>query len=305
VKIDLEDFERLLSVSLSSEAVKFVGNNNFLYRYAEDDERQRAIIRIVEFLLSEKRKSGPEYQEIWEKGWQENLDDFTKSGNLSDLLPKFVRKNSMTRFGGRFIVPEDPNFETNFVTVLRDTLFRANFADARSIWEFGCGTGLNLVHLASIFPEKELYGSDWAESSVQILEKLKSEFGLNLEGFRFDLFQPDLRFVERVPPDSMMFTIGAMEQLGENHKAFLDFVLLAKFKRVVHLETIYEAYDATTELGFLAKKYIEKRNWLRGYFSLLKEYEGRGALRILDHRKTFGSFFHDGYTITVWENPHV
>lgn len=52
-------------------------------------------------------------------------------------------------------------------------------------------------------------------------------------------------------------------------------------------------------------KYIVKRNWLRGYFSALRDLEKVGKIKIIQKRKTFGSFFHDGYTVTVWENLSV
>ncbi len=77
------------------------------------------------------------------------------------------------------------------------------------------------------------------------------------------------------------------------------------FKTIIHFETNYELYDKNSLFDNLVIHYIEKRNWLKGYFAALKVLEKNGKIRILDERKTFGSFFHDGYTVTVWEKLNV
>jgi hypothetical protein len=255
--------------------------------------------------MSDKKKSGPEYQNIWEKGWQENLDLFKSSGNISDLIPKFVRKSEFVRFQGSWISPEDPNFETNFVELLREVIFRKFFSNSPAIWEVGSGTGLNLVHLSRIFPEKDLVGCDWTNSSIDIISELNKHLGLNIKGHLFDLFSPNLELIRSINSDSGLLTIGTLEQSGENFHAFLDFVLASPFKTVVHLETNYELYDKSCLFDYLAVRYIEKRNWLKGYFAALRELEHDGKIKIIDERKTFGSFFHDGYTYTVWEKIDV
>jgi hypothetical protein len=301
MKISVEDFEEILEVELSTEARKFVIDYNFEYEFANPEEYNLGLKKFVNFLTEYKKESGPHYQEIWVKGWQENLDSFISSGELNDLIPKFVRKKEMIRFNGSWISPVDAEFETNFVMVLRDAIFRENFSNSTSIWEFGSGTGLNLVHLSRVFPSKKLFGCDWAKPSVQILEEINKKLNLDIQGFHFDLFQPDNQLSEKILENSGLFTIGTMEQLGQNYRPILDFILASNFKRIVHIETNYELYDENNFLDFLSMKYIVKRNWLRGYFSALHDLEKLGRIKIIQERKTFGSFFHDGYTVTVWE----
>lgn len=305
MELGIGDFEEILGSQLSAESQKFVERTNFQYKLANSEQVNAGLIKFVNFLLDYKKESGPEYHEIWERGWQENLDSYIGSGELNDLIPKFVRRKDLIRFRGGWISPEDPEFETNFVMVLRDTVFRANFLDAASIWEFGSGTGLNLVHMSKILPEKQLFGCDWAMPSVQILNELNRKLKLNIRGFQFDLFQPEYEILKDVSPNSGLFTIGTMEQIGQDYQSFLDFILASNFKRIVHIETNYEIYDDSNLLDFLAKKYIEKRNWLRGYFSTLRKLEQAGKIKIHMEKRTFGSFFHDGYTITTWENLNV
>lgn len=305
LKLGVSDFEEILGSSISAEGQKFIQETNFQFEKANGEQINAGYIKFINFLLDYKQESGPEYHSIWEQGWQENLNSYVRSGDLIDLIPKFVRKKELIRFDGGWISPESPEFETNFVMVLRDTIFRANFIDASSIWEFGSGTGLNLVHLSKILPGRELFGCDWAMPSVQILRELNQKLNLNIRGFHFDLFQPEYSILKDIKTNSGLFTIGTMEQLGQNYQPFLDFVLASNFKRIVHIETNYEIYDDSNLLDFLAKKYIEKRNWLRGYFSTLHRLEQAGKIRIHMEKRTFGSFFHDGYTITTWEKLNV
>ena len=305
MKISINDFEDILGSKLSVAAKELVLHGNFNYQFVDHEERDRGLIKFVDFLTRYKKESGPEYHGIWEKGWQENYEAYIASGELSDLLPKFVRKKELIRFNGNWIVPEDSEFETNFVMVLRDTIFRENFSKSSTIWEFGSGTGLNLVHLSKVLPDKRLYGCDWAMPSVKILQELNRNLNLNIQGFHFNLFQPDHNILSEIPENSGLFTIGTFEQLGKDYQSILDFILNSNFKRIVHVETNYELYDENNLLDILSKKYIEKRNWLQGYFSSLHNLEELGKIRIIQEKRTFGSFFHDGYTITIWENLNV
>ena len=301
MKLDVERFENIFESPLSEDAKKFISTTNFEYRVANEREINDGLIKYINFLLSDKQMSGPGYLDIWERGWQENLESYLISRELSDLVPKFIRQNQLVRLEGKWVLPQNPDFENNFVTVMRDTVFRANFEDAPSVWEFGPGTGLSLVHLSEIYPEKQLYGCDWATPSVNIIKELKTNLGLNVRGIHFDLFNPDNSVHELIAPGAGLFTICTLEQLGKNFNPFLNFILDSNFKRCVNIETNFEMYDDSNVLDFLAKRYIEKRNWLRGYSPALRELESRGVISIIDERKTIGSFFHDGYTITIWE----
>ena len=305
MNITRQNFETILGGKLSSDSINFIKAHDFKYELATKEETDKALIRIVDFLSSRQKKSGPEYLRLWETGWAENLKLYLKSGALIDLIPRFVRKNELLRFNGQFICPNDSNFETYFVTILRDTIFRKYFHNSSEIWEFGAGTGLNLVHLSKIFPSKKLFGCDWAKASLEIINQINKNLGLKIKAFHFNIFQPDTKIMNTAANESALFTIGAMEQIGRNFLPFLNEILNSKFKTVIHVETNYELYDERILLDNLAIKYIRKRNWLQGYFSKLRELEKAGEINILDERKTFGSFFHDGYSVVVWEKSDV
>ena len=303
-ELKLIDFQNMLDTNLSPEARNFISNQNFKYRDISSKEENDAYIEYLNFLFSNKQPSGPEYKVKWDFGWKENLDSYLLTGKISDLIPKFVKSNKLIRLNGRWILPESSDFESNFVFIIRDYLFKKYFIDFNHIFEFGCGTGLNLVHLSNIFPAKQLVGFDWSESSVDILNELNKKHQ-NIQGQLFNMFEPNTLNDVWNKSNSAILTIGAMEQLGSSYTRFLNFILESRTKIIVNIETMFELYEDENLFDFLPQQYIKKRNWLQGYYAKLYEFELQGKLKILEVKKTFGSFYHDGYTIVVWENLSV
>ncbi len=280
---------------------KVIEDSDFRYRILSGAERENTILRVVKTLMSETLKvSGPHRRDDWERGWTENLESFVSHGlDVNELIPKFVRKKEVVRYKGNFILPADSNFETNFVRVLRNYLFSKYFKDATKVFEFGCGTGLNLIAISKLYPEKKLYGLDWSEASCEIVDKLSSKLGLDLSAVRFDMFSPDYGI--ELDSRSAVLTVGAMEQLGTNFMPFARFLLKKQPSVVINIEVNYEAHDRQSLFGFLAAAYIEKRNYLRGFFAYLHDLANQGLVSVLESRQTFGGLYHDGYAYTVWK----
>lgn len=298
-----ESFAELFGIeenSLPLLAKETIKKANFNYKKVEDKEYDEAILKIIKTLDSQTLKvSGPHRIDDWEKGWKENLQEFKQGKHdLHVLVPKFV-KDLPIRFQGSFINPESNSFETDFVTVLRYYLFTKYFNKINTLYEFGAGTGLNLVAASEVFPKMKLVGLDWANSSVEIINSLKEELNINVIGKRFDLFNPDEDY--QLNKDSAVLTIGTLEQLGENFKPFINYLLKNKPKVIINVETLYESYDQENLLDYLAMKYLEQRNYLKGFLPYLKNLEKEKKIQILESRRTFGSFYHEGYTYTVWK----
>jgi hypothetical protein len=129
--------------------------------------------------------------------------------------------------------------------------------------------------------------------------KIAKIYDLNLRTEYFDLFSPNYDL--KIDSACGVFTIGTMEQLGTNFGPFLDFLLRKQVGLCINVETCYELYDRNTFFDYGAAKYLEKRGYLGGYLPRLKELEEEKKIRIIEIRKTFGSFFHDGYTYIVWK----
>ncbi|MFH1137569.1 MAG: transketolase C-terminal domain-containing protein [Pseudomonadota bacterium] len=301
--ISAADFARVFGATdreLPPECLAAVEKHDFRYEPAADPERERLLLRASRVLDKDLTVSGPHRLDDWERGWRENLEEFRHHPSDPDaIVPKFVKKIEYIRFQGNYILPANPDFETAFVTVLRNYLFRTFFEPFGEIHEFGCGPGHNLKAMAELFPDKKLVGLDWSESGCELVEHLADRFGYNLSAVRFDMFTPDSDYP--LGPQSAVFTTGAMEQLGTDFHAFLNFLLDKQPGICVHVETTYELYDRENLFDYLAAKYLEKRGYLRGYLTRLRELEKEGRIQMIDVRRTFGSFFHDGYSFIVWK----
>ena len=121
----------------------------------------------------------------------------------------------------------------------------------------------------------------------------------NLSGNVFDNFQPDHSIT--LVKDASVFTFAALEQLGENTGAIIDYWIKNKPSIVVNVEPMAEPLDEGDLLQFLSIKYFEKRKYLKDYITKLRSLEKSGIIKIHDQRKTgFGSLYIEGYSIICW-----
>lgn len=243
--------------------------------------------------------SGPDRQPAWEAGWGDILARFAASRDLADLEPHYFRKPSRTmRVLGRYVRPHDPRFEASFVDVLQTWLAARWLGDASAIYEFGCGPGHNVAAFARLLPGRPIVGLDWATPSQQLLRLVAESTGHPISGRRIDMFAPDQDLV--LGAGSAVVTIGAMEQLGDRFDAFLGFLLAQAPALCVHVEPLHELYDPTNPFDDAARRYAERRGYLRGYLPRLESLAREGRIELLDVRRHLGSEFHDGWGSLVW-----
>ena len=300
--VTAEDFAAALGIEqLPDECRKLVEQHNFEYSLATPEEHDRLVLETLKKLDARQFSVvGEHRRDVWQKGWGENLREFEASNFEADaLLPKYFGANAFLRFKQRYVRPADARFELNFYTVLRRWLFRRYLADIDHIYELGCGTGLNLILLAKLFPEKRLYGADWAPASVSIVNGLARKYGWRLQGRLFDFFAPDPGFSLAQP--GAVLTMDALEQIGDRHGELLDYLLARRPALVVHVEPIVELYDEANLLDYLASRYHRDRHYLSGYLSALRNLERSGKIEImLTQRTYFGGFYNESYSILVW-----
>jgi SAM-dependent methyltransferase len=296
------DFAAAFGVeALPDECSRLVREHDFRYEFATADDQQKLVLDTLKKLdANQFSVVGEHRKEVWEKGWGENLREFVASGyDAAALLPKYYRGHPFVRFRGQYIRPLDPGFEINFYSVLRTWLFRRFLADVDDIYELGCGTGLNLMLLAKLFPQKRLYGTDWARASVEIVEGLARKYGWHLKGHPLDFFRPDPAFA--LAPHSAVLTLTALEQVGDRHAALLDYLQSQKPTLCIHVEPIAELYDEGNLLDYLALRYHRQRGYLDKFLTALMKLESEGRIEILLARRThFGGFYNESYSVVVW-----
>jgi len=258
------------------------------------------IIHTIESLNSNLAKAGEHREQVWEKGWEENLNEFSKSKSLESLKPKYFAKIPQIRWRQNWITPIDPNMEYAIFELLLDHLFEKYVTDATSIYEFGCGTGHNLLHIREYNQSADITGLDWARSSQELIGKIAELTNdKKLSGKHFDYFKPDRTFA--LLPNSVVCTVASLEQTGDQFTEFIDYLMENKPKLVLHIEPIGEVLDESKLLDFLSLKYFRKRNYLNGLVTYVQTLESKGLVEVMELSRTHvGSFFIEGYTVFVW-----
>lgn len=303
--IGIEDFARLFGTEVDDfddECRQFISKTDFGYRELNSQERGKTILSVLKRIDSgELAVAGKERVCQWEKGWSENLHNFIFSGwNLDALIPKYVRPNQVLRLYRDYIMPSNANFELNFFTVLRLWLFKKYFGEFDNVYEFGCGPAYNLPLIAKMFPQKGLYGLDWSNVAVEIVNILHDKHGINAIGCLFDMYSPnyDLKMSE----NSVAITIGGLEQLGKDYREFIYYLQDEAPRLCIHVEPLCELYDEDNLMDYLAIKFHKARNYLDGFLTYLQKLEALGKIEIVKtQRMYFGSLFHDGWSMVFWK----
>jgi hypothetical protein len=286
---------------LDAESLAHIAACDWDFEPLNHKERDATIVNLLERIENRKLTIvANEDKSRWDTGWGENLKAFQESnGDVDALIPKYIRPGEIIRLNGEFVRTSDPNFELNWFKIFSRWFFVTHLSSYDTIFEFGCGSGINVAKLAEMFPEKVIHGLDWAQPSVDIVESLRTLRGMRTQGTSFDFFHPSENF--EFPPNSAVITIGAMEQTGTNWQAFLEFLLRKKPSRVHHIEPIFEWYNPSELVDYTALKAHEARNFWRGYPTRLLELEQTGKVKIHHSKRAhFGSLVLEGYSQLIW-----
>ncbi|MCF8479504.1 MAG: class I SAM-dependent methyltransferase [Rhodospirillum sp.] len=246
-------------------------------------------------------RSGENRLAAWERGWGENLMAFQRTGNLDALVPGYVRPGEILRFQGDYAEARSPTFLRDYIRLYRAWLIDRYFMEATAILEFGCGPCSHLAHMAAVLPGIPLTGLDWSPAAITLANEIGVVKSWPLRGHRFDFFSPDTSL--RLAPGSVVLTFGALEQVGERHGPFLDFLLDQPGPlRVVHVEGFEDLYLETDPLDDLALRYHRARGYLSGLLPRLRQLDAEGRLRLTHvHRHALGTRFDDTFSLVVWE----
>lgn len=303
-KLDAIGFAKLFATTpddIYSKCGELVQKYDFTYDILEQDELKETILLVLKTLESNKLSiSGEDRREEWEKGWSENLNAFVENNyDVTTLVPRYMHKINIKRLFSDYIRPADENFELNIYTVYRHYLFQTYLSGYDCIYEFGCGTGYNLLIMAQLFPDKKLFGLDWADSSVKLVYLIGDSFKANIQGRIFNYFDPD--YTLYIEDNSALITLNSLEQIGSNFGKYLEFLLAKKPCICINSEPFIELYQKDDLLDYLAIKYHKKRNYLNGYLSALRQLEMEGKIKIEKvQRVHFGNIFHEAQSFVVW-----
>jgi hypothetical protein len=227
----------------------------------------------------------------WERGWTENWEAYSQSGDVADLRPKYIRQGQPMRLHGKFVMPVDEDAEWTWYQEFREKLFDRWFRKSGEILEFGSGSGHNLawMHESLCVP---VAGLDWSWAAVKIADTIDT-------GYHFDFYNPVL---PNFRPRTGVLTIGALEQTGGRRwTPFMEELLLAKPSICVHVEPIVEWYDPANPVDKTAIDVHEAKGFWVGFWDWCKARRREGKIEILEARRTgVGSLMVEGYSVIVW-----
>ena len=245
-------------------------------------------------------KSGKHRKINWSSGWLENREKF-KNGNVEALIPGYVDKFDYFRIDGKFMRGKSGTEIRLQYSLLLGAIEKvlSRFKITRII-EFGCGTAHNLVFLSKLYPNINFVGSDWTHAFKEIIKLFNKSLQSNISaGPEFDFFNPDYSF--QLFENDLIFTCGALEQVGKNHVEFTDFLISKKIGCVVNIEPEVELLTNENRFDLTSKLYIEKRGYLNGYLNELRRREVEGKIEILHmSRSNIGAFPCDGWSLFIW-----
>ena len=227
---------------------------------------------IVKFLDSDNRRIDENNLLIWEKSWKRNLRSF-------DVIPGHYDKKFTYNLNGEFVRFNDQNAELNFIKFLSICLFTKYFNGTDNIYEFGSGSGFNLITLSDIFPDKKLFGLDFSKNAIKIVNKVSEMNKLNIESLYFDIINPDNSL--KLKTNSAVFTMFSLEQVSNKFYDFILFLLKRKPKICIHIEPIVELLDENIFSDYLSKKFHIQRNYLNRFLPFLQALEINGLIEII------------------------
>jgi hypothetical protein len=299
-EIKHREIENILGFQISDELRNRVDGFNLEYRDLTKEERDEYILNFINVIFSDLRVAGKHRILDWENGWAENLHNFKKTKNIDDLVPIYHGKNKIVKWMGEPIMPLTNNFDYKIHICFVDAILQHYLKDIINIFEFGCGPGYHLLRLNEFNKNLNLNGSDWTKNSQNIINDINSTLNTNINSFNFDFFNPNYNI--DIPFNSGIYTVAALEQVGENFKDMIAFLLDKKPKICIHMEPIDELLDDNKLIDSLSIKYFRKRNYLNRFLPYLENLEKEGKIEIIKKQRIFsGSYFTEGHSLIVWK----
>jgi len=269
--LTLSDFEEAFGEKLSPRVAQKIAAAGLEVTPLSPSERDSVLLAIIKTLLDPNiERVGAHRIAKWEKGWGDNLAAL-KEGKGEALVPYYFKNDAIARWRGEFIRPSAPGFDYKSLEIILEWIY-------------------------------ELYGLDWAEASQGIISEMVSQGKItNVEGKRFDFFNPDASFA--LADESIAYTVAALEQVGENHEKFIEYLLgQPGLSMAVHVEPVAELLDSNNLLDYLSIEYFRRRNYLWGFLTNLRRLEAEGKIKIHRAQRTNigGTMFVEHYQVIAW-----
>lgn len=152
---------------------------------------------------------------------------------------------------------------------------RQHFPGARSVTEFGCGVGRNLLFLKRELPELQCFGYELCEPGVEAATAAAAKFGFDVSYSQLDYVNdPEEKYI--FPPTDIAFTMFSLEQMPRNNEVALKNLLSRVRMGSIHIEPVPENYPWNVR-GVLGRIEHRRVDYLSGFDALVKRLNLRGV----------------------------
>ena len=237
----------------------------------------------------------------WQDDWFSVLQNLqTNNDNVKSIIrPKWFRESAFVNIQNCLSLTETPYVDWEYQLITRQMLFYTHLRDIENICEFGSGSGANFYLINEILQDKNFILSDISVTSLKIIEELKRKLNRNnLTHSNIDIEQDiDLQ----LPDNSAVITTSVLEQIGDNYKNFINFILKEKPQIVINVEPIVELLDSKNGFDNVMNLYCEKRKYLAGYLTELEKLEKQKKIKIIMKKRTMvsGTFIEN--SVLIWK----
>ncbi len=288
--------------NIDNSTLNLIKKKNIKYSELNSIQRNKAIIDTLKKISSENRiVTSKGRKKIWEKGWGNLYNIFKEKKKIQDLVPQFYskRSNSYFRLNGKFI-KSSKSFEYDMIDIFRNWYFNKYFKNIENIYEFGAGSGHNLIRLMNIFPQKKVFASDFSSNSVALLKKISNHKNYNWECFHFDMKKVNKRTT--LKNNSAIYTSGSIEQLSGNVDNFFNFIIKNKPNICIHIEPMPQLFKSNNPEDMLSIIALNKKKYSTNFLEKIYELKKQKKIKIIKLLKSpFGSQLIDGMNLIVWK----
>lgn len=247
---------------------------------------------------SSARRNDEQNLDIFEQGWAEHRRLLEQECSLAAVMPRYYDNLLPYYIGGdgRLYKFDNRALGADLQVLLMRGLALTKFKSAGAVHEFGSGSGLNLLAISSTVPDLPLVGYEWTKSGVELADLIGRLSGRPVSGRHFDMLNPD----ESVNLEGQaVLTCLSIEQLGDRHQAFLDFLIRKKPAFVVHLEPDTTTADGSVYLN-LTHLYMRMRGYTLTLTQTLRRLEAEGRLTIEFCRRLPWMSNFNNWACTIW-----
>jgi SAM-dependent methyltransferase len=168
--------------------------------------------------------------------------------------------------------------------------------------ELGCGSGYNLLALATAARWRTLLGFDISFNAISAARQIAAHFGLS--GLRFDVMditEPGHPAFHAVSGRTV-FTYFCLEQVPHAVPGVIDNLLMARPRRVIHIEPAAEFLDLSRPADWSNYLYVKSVDYQRCLRATLRARAREGRVQILEERRLeWAPTLHNDGSIMVWE----